>query len=211
MMKLKRSEALKIIKSPGGISDKDADIIMSEFESAGVEFAPEEPSAVEKWEKADVCYRYADGINRGPDYEKMYIETRLKGTAMRDELQARISDLESRVKEKDAKIGKHKQGVVRYDLYESVCSELADKNIELAEKDAEIDKAIKSILSQTVLINKYSTNEKQLINKLCEKDAEIERLKGYEKDHDYYLQELFKTDALTREITRLKLNIDRLK
>jgi hypothetical protein len=63
----------------------------------GMQFDPEEPSAVEKWGKESRCYLYEAGINRGFDYKMMYENDRKKGDLMRDELQALCA-------EKDAKI-----------------------------------------------------------------------------------------------------------
>jgi hypothetical protein len=93
MIKLKRSEALKIAKSPG-ISDRDAEIIVSEFESAGVEFAPEELSEIEKAKK-----KYEDAVNEQHDNDGTDHYPAIVSYAdhFHKVLQARIADLESQV------------------------------------------------------------------------------------------------------------------
>jgi hypothetical protein len=127
-VELKRSEAFYKIQNNYEDEDKlDPDFlneILDILESAGVEFAPEEPSAVEKWENEVKDYALdakeygADNMDelnfKGSEIKKI-IEL---GNSMRDEQQARIADLESqvniiadenqslekRIEEKDAKL-----------------------------------------------------------------------------------------------------------
>jgi hypothetical protein len=90
---IKRSEMFKIIDDYS-TSEKMTIRILDAIESAGVEFAPEppEPSAVEKW-TALVTLEPLHQTYSG-DEVKGVVKV---GNAMRDEQQARISDLESQV------------------------------------------------------------------------------------------------------------------
>jgi hypothetical protein len=107
-----------------------ANRIATALESAGVEFAPEEPesSAVEKWNRAadDIdILTFDEWEKQHHDNRGLALGLRDYGNVMRDELQARISDLESqvdiiadenqtlekRIEEKDAEIERLQQSL----------------------------------------------------------------------------------------------------
>jgi hypothetical protein len=95
---IQRSEAfygLKCNFESGEIDDSFINEILDVLAGKGVEFAPEEPSAVEKWEieKSPWLAPPEDPELIDPEV-KLLIEA---GDSMRDELQARIKDLESQV------------------------------------------------------------------------------------------------------------------
>jgi hypothetical protein len=73
-----------------------ANRILDAPESAGVEFAPEEPSAIEKFEKSrEEAEVYLRDLN-GEAFD-FIVAAVIDAEAMRDELQARIAELESQV------------------------------------------------------------------------------------------------------------------
>lgn len=86
-----------------------ANRILDALESAGVEFAPEETSAVEKWEEAK-----AEWKDCHTDMRANFLI--IAGNSMRDELQARIAALEKRIEEKDAEIDRLTKENTQYKL-----------------------------------------------------------------------------------------------
>jgi hypothetical protein len=97
-------DALSIYSNDEELRSTLTNVVFSNLDYADMEFAPEETSAVEKWNAQ---------MKDGKLYTAHRREDMLEcGNAMRDELQARIVDLEKRIEEKDAEIERLKQPIL---------------------------------------------------------------------------------------------------
>jgi len=157
---IKRSRAMNPIKHVlklYNIEKPIANEILDALESAGVEFAPE-PSAVEKFNGMLLRYNNGTGSEEWPEWLNACL-------AMRDELQAWISNLESRLSE-NKNVTKQDRHII-FELqndYENWDMETKRLKARIADLESQVD----------IIADENQALEKRIE----EKDAEIERLTG---------------------------------
>jgi hypothetical protein len=99
-------DALSIYSNDEELRSTLTNVVFSNLDYADMEFAPEEPSAMETFEEM-----LSKSCDLGAYYNIEDIAA--IGEKMRDELQARIVDLEKRIEEKDAELFSCRQSLLK--------------------------------------------------------------------------------------------------